>query len=171
MYSAHDAESGRNHGNDGQPPGGETTGTIAKDIPQEGDVPKPDEAGNSGDPSTGRVNAENVQTQQDVGRNNKEVNDNGNNGGGGGGGGLPSYMENRRSRYSKQFSFMMDNLQSNIFVAGQRLNDLTGYSSIEALKREIQNQGTNTMPFDAISLNPSLIASRGSTSRRSSSCP
>ncbi|THC99819.1 hypothetical protein EYZ11_000749 [Aspergillus tanneri] len=34
----------------------------------------------------------------------------------------------------------MDNLQSNIFVAGQRLNDLTGYSGIEALKKEIHSQ-------------------------------
>ncbi|KAJ5199695.1 Mitochondrial distribution and morphology family 33 [Penicillium cf. griseofulvum] len=53
-------------------------------------------------------------------------------------GGLPSYLESRRSKWSKQFSTMMDNVQSNVFVAGQRLNDLTGYSSIEALKNEIQ---------------------------------
>ncbi|OQE32452.1 hypothetical protein PENFLA_c001G04150 [Penicillium flavigenum] len=52
-------------------------------------------------------------------------------------GGLPSYLESRRSKWSKQFSTMMDNLQSNVFVAGQRLNDLTGYSSIEALKNDI----------------------------------
>ncbi|KKY15613.1 putative mitochondrion biogenesis protein [Phaeomoniella chlamydospora] len=32
----------------------------------------------------------------------------------------------------------MDNLQSNIFVASQHINDLTGYSGIEALKREIE---------------------------------
>jgi sensitive to high expression protein 9, mitochondrial len=31
----------------------------------------------------------------------------------------------------------MDNLQSNIFLASQRLNDLTGYSGIEALKQRI----------------------------------
>ncbi|KAJ5656127.1 hypothetical protein N7507_008077 [Penicillium longicatenatum] len=55
-------------------------------------------------------------------------------------GGLPSYLESRRSKLSKQFTGMMDNLQSNVFVAGQRLNDLTGYSGIEALKKEIQNQ-------------------------------
>ncbi len=34
----------------------------------------------------------------------------------------------------------MDQLQSNIFVASQRLNDLTGYSGIEALKRSIEAQ-------------------------------
>ncbi|KAJ6144987.1 hypothetical protein N7470_008882, partial [Penicillium chermesinum] len=50
---------------------------------------------------------------------------------------LPSFLEERRSRISKQFTEMMDNLQGNVFVAGQRLNDLTGYSSIEALKNEI----------------------------------
>ncbi|KAJ5342329.1 hypothetical protein N7541_011453 [Penicillium brevicompactum] len=53
-------------------------------------------------------------------------------------GGLPSYLESRRSKWSKQFDTAMDNLQSNVFVAGQRLNDLTGYSSIEALKNDIQ---------------------------------
>ena len=41
---------------------------------------------------------------------------------------------------------MMDNLQSNVFVAGQRLNDLTGYSSIEALKNDIHFQGTHPNP-------------------------
>ena len=35
----------------------------------------------------------------------------------------------------------MDHLQSNIFIAGQRLNDLTGYSGIEALKQDIEGQG------------------------------
>lgn len=35
----------------------------------------------------------------------------------------------------------MDHLQSNVFIAGQRLNDLTGYSGIEALKKEIEEQG------------------------------
>ncbi|KAL9100259.1 MAG: hypothetical protein Q9163_004335, partial [Psora crenata] len=34
----------------------------------------------------------------------------------------------------------MDHLQSNIFIAGQRLNDLTGYSGIEALKKDIEQQ-------------------------------
>jgi sensitive to high expression protein 9, mitochondrial len=34
----------------------------------------------------------------------------------------------------------MDNVQSNIFTASKRLNDLTGYSGIEALKKSIENQ-------------------------------
>lgn len=60
-------------------------------------------------------------------------------------GSLPSYLENRRSQFAKQFGTMMDNLQSNVFVAGQRLNDLTGYSSIEALKNEIHTQGMQAL--------------------------
>ena len=54
---------------------------------------------------------------------------------------LPSQEEGRRSHISKRFSHVMDHLQSNIFIAGQRLNDLTGYSGIEALKKDIEEQG------------------------------
>ena len=54
---------------------------------------------------------------------------------------LPSQSEHRRSPLSKRASHLMDNLQSNIFIAGQRLNDLTGYSGIETLKQDIENQG------------------------------
>ena len=54
---------------------------------------------------------------------------------------LPSQEEGRRSHISRRFTHLMDHLQSNIFIAGQRLNDLTGYSGIEALKKEIEEQG------------------------------
>lgn len=54
---------------------------------------------------------------------------------------LPSEEESRRSQISRRFTHLMDHLQSNIFIAGQRLNDLTGYSGIEALKRDIEQQG------------------------------
>lgn len=54
---------------------------------------------------------------------------------------LPSEDEGQRSNFSKKFSHLMDNVQSNIFFAGQRLNDLTGYSGIEALKWGIEEQG------------------------------
>lgn len=112
---------------------GETT-AAAKDqdsvttLPQEGDVPKPEDTRR--DVSSSGLNTGNIQEggkESNTGRR---------------GGGLPSYLENRRSRFSKQFSTMMDNVQSNVFVAGQRLNDLTGYSSIEALKNDIHVQGT-----------------------------
>lgn len=58
---------------------------------------------------------------------------------------LPSHEEGRRSHVSKKFSRVMDHLQSNIFIAGKRLNDLTGYSGIEALKTEIQEQGISDL--------------------------
>lgn len=53
---------------------------------------------------------------------------------------LPSQAQSRRTELSKRFSHLMDNVQANIFVASQRLNDLTGYSGIEALKKEIEAQ-------------------------------
>lgn len=58
-------------------------------------------------------------------------------------GDLPSQEESRRSHIAKRFSHVMDHLQSNIFIAGQRLNDLTGYSGIEALKKDIEEQGAS----------------------------
>ena len=60
---------------------------------------------------------------------------------------LPSQEEGRRSHISKRFSHVMDHLQSNIFIAGQRLNDLTGYSGIEALKKDIEQQGRSATHF------------------------
>ena len=58
---------------------------------------------------------------------------------------LPSQEEGRRSQVSKRFSHVMDHLQSNVFIAGQRLNDLTGYSGIEALKKDIEEQGQSDL--------------------------
>ena len=57
---------------------------------------------------------------------------------------LPSQEEGRRSHASKRFDHLMDSVQSNIFIAGQRLNDLTGYSGIEALKKDIEQQGMSS---------------------------
>ena len=54
---------------------------------------------------------------------------------------LPSAQEGRRSQLAKRLSHLMDNMQTNVFIAGQRLNDLTGYTGIEALKKEIEDQG------------------------------
>ena len=63
---------------------------------------------------------------------------------------LPSQEEGRRSHISKRFSHVMDHLQSNIFIAGQRLNDLTGYSGIEALKKDIEQQGPLPIPSQCL---------------------
>ncbi|RDL39959.1 Sensitive to high expression protein 9 [Venustampulla echinocandica] len=50
---------------------------------------------------------------------------------------LPSAEDGRRSALTKRFSHVMDHLQGNLFIASQRINDLTGYSGIEALKSKI----------------------------------
>lgn len=80
-------------------------------------------------PSLGRLRSRTYSTRNDdgAGRARKE---------------LPSHEESRQSLFYKRFSSMMDHAQSNIFIAGQRLNDLTGYSGIEALKKDIEEQGT-----------------------------
>ncbi|KAK4126386.1 hypothetical protein N657DRAFT_643170 [Parathielavia appendiculata] len=48
---------------------------------------------------------------------------------------LPSFSEAHRNPLSARFSTFMDNLQSRAVTATQTLNDLTGYSAIEAIKR------------------------------------
>lgn len=42
---------------------------------------------------------------------------------------------------SRKFSATMDDLQTAMFSAGQKLNEITGYSDIEALKNSIEQQG------------------------------
>lgn len=54
---------------------------------------------------------------------------------------LPSEEESKRSALSKWMVENLDKLQTTIFTAGQTLNDFTGYSSIEKLKRSIEDQG------------------------------
>lgn len=140
-------------------------------LPQEGDVPKDSDVGVEGQKDAS-VAGSNFVMQSSEG--------NGSNGSERKKSRLPSNLENRRSRYSKQFSEMMDNLQSNVFVAGQRLNDLTGYSSIEALKNEIQHQGMSRS-YLHLSFSNSVYfifrsfvltdQNRGPSSYSSSSCP
>lgn len=47
---------------------------------------------------------------------------------------LPSHAEDRRSALSARFSTFMDNLQTRALNATQTINDLTGYTAIEAIK-------------------------------------
>ncbi|KAK4134598.1 hypothetical protein BT67DRAFT_441764 [Trichocladium antarcticum] len=49
---------------------------------------------------------------------------------------LPSFTETHRHPLSVRFSTMMDNLQSRAVTATQTLNDLTGYTAIEAIKHQ-----------------------------------
>ncbi len=83
---------------------------------------------------------------------------------------LPSHIESRRTELSRRFSHLMENVQSNIFVASQRLNDLTGYSGIEALKKEIENQEENVQSTrravkEARTAYSSAVATRSTTQR------
>ncbi|KXX80771.1 Sensitive to high expression protein 9, mitochondrial [Madurella mycetomatis] len=55
---------------------------------------------------------------------------------------LPSFTETHRHPWSARFSTFMDNLQSRALTATQTINDLTGYSAIEAIKsRNSQLEG------------------------------
>ncbi|GAO15984.1 hypothetical protein UVI_02055640 [Ustilaginoidea virens] len=49
---------------------------------------------------------------------------------------LPSVAEGRRSDLNQRFSQVMDNVQARVLTASQTLNDITGYSAIEAIKKE-----------------------------------
>ncbi|KAH8154837.1 uncharacterized protein LAJ45_01368 [Morchella importuna] len=51
---------------------------------------------------------------------------------------LPSQQDLRRSEMAKKFTKAMEDLQIAVFTAGQKLNVLTGYSEIEALKKSIE---------------------------------
>lgn len=53
---------------------------------------------------------------------------------------LPSALEARKAQVTKKLNHVMDNLQKNLFVASQHINDLTGYSAIDSLKRDIITQ-------------------------------
>jgi len=57
---------------------------------------------------------------------------------------LPSHQEQKRWRLSKRFNQIMDDLMPKLALASQRINNYTGtdYSGIEALRKEITEQGT-----------------------------
>jgi sensitive to high expression protein 9 len=56
---------------------------------------------------------------------------------------LPSHQERQRSNFEKRFTALMDELLPKIAVVTQKVNTYTGtdYSGVEALRREIQEQG------------------------------
>jgi sensitive to high expression protein 9 len=57
---------------------------------------------------------------------------------------LPSHRERQRWSLSKRFSEAMDELLPKLAVVTQKVNTYTGtdYSGVEALRREIKEQGT-----------------------------
>ncbi|QLL30688.1 hypothetical protein HG536_0A05030 [Torulaspora globosa] len=56
---------------------------------------------------------------------------------------LPSQRELHRRRWSRKLEFYFDSLQETIFTATRALNDVTGYSSIERLRKSIEIMENN----------------------------
>lgn len=52
---------------------------------------------------------------------------------------LPSQKENRKSDFSKKITLRLESLQETILKATRALNDVTGYSAIEKLKKSIES--------------------------------
>lgn len=83
---------------------------------------------------------------------------------------LPSRTEAHRARLSARFSTIMDNFQTRLLTATQTLNDLTGYSAIEQIKRqnaelEVAHGAAQTRLRDARHNYKSLTMHRASTQR------
>lgn len=55
---------------------------------------------------------------------------------------LPSTLSATRSHLTTRLTTLIDTLQSRLFTASRHLNDLTGYTGIEALKTSIDQQET-----------------------------
>lgn len=74
---------------------------------------------------------------------------------------LPSHQERQRSNIEKRLTALMDELLPKIAVVTQKVNTYTGtdYSGIEALRREIQEQGTLTLGH-SLAKDASLTPSR-----------
>ncbi|SCU88563.1 LAMI_0D10550g1_1 [Lachancea mirantina] len=54
-------------------------------------------------------------------------------------GGLPSERERKRRRWARKLEFYFDSLQETIFTATRALNDVTGYSAIQKLRKSIES--------------------------------
>ncbi|OIW28680.1 hypothetical protein CONLIGDRAFT_632926 [Coniochaeta ligniaria NRRL 30616] len=83
---------------------------------------------------------------------------------------LPSTHESARSQLQARFSTFMDTLQTRFMTASQTLNDLTGYSAIESIKRanerlETDLAGAQLRLRDARSNYKTLNNLRASTQR------
>lgn len=83
---------------------------------------------------------------------------------------LPSDFSQRYSQMRKQFTHFMDNFQTHVFTASKRLNDLTGYSGIESLKKEIEYLETEVQALrkavkESRNIYSEAIATRSTTQR------
>lgn len=56
---------------------------------------------------------------------------------------LPSQREVHRQKWARKLEFYLDSLQETIFTATRALNDVTGYSSIQRLRKSIELMETN----------------------------
>ncbi|KAF3915174.1 hypothetical protein ABW20_dc0105379 [Dactylellina cionopaga] len=81
---------------------------------------------------------------------------------------LPSAKEEKRSSLAKNVSSRLDHMQAVIFTAGQKINDLTGYSGIEALKKDIDAQESNLLTAKAL-VQEAKVAYKAAIARRSDS--
>lgn len=83
---------------------------------------------------------------------------------------LPSQLRTQYSNVRQNFNSFMDNFQTHVFTASKRLNDLTGYSSIERLKRDIEDQehavrAARQLVKDSRSAYSTAIETRSATQR------
>ncbi|KAI0117687.1 Mdm33 family-domain-containing protein [Nemania sp. FL0031] len=83
---------------------------------------------------------------------------------------LPSAQNSRRSALNQSLSSFMDRAQTKLFAASQRINDLTGYSSIESLKSQIsalesQLHSAQTHLTSARSAYKTAVSDRSTTQR------
>ncbi|KAI1825988.1 Mdm33 family-domain-containing protein [Xylaria intraflava] len=83
---------------------------------------------------------------------------------------LPSALNSQRSALNQSLSAFMDRAQTTLFTASQRINDLTGYSSIESLKTQISTlesglRTAQTTLTDARSAYKNAVSDRSSTQR------
>lgn len=83
---------------------------------------------------------------------------------------LPSQLRTQYSNVRHNFNSFMDNFQTHVFTASKRLNDLTGYSSIERLKRDIEEQehavrAARQLVRDSRSAYSAAIETRSATQR------
>jgi sensitive to high expression protein 9 len=63
---------------------------------------------------------------------------------------LPSHRERQRWDFSKRFSEIMDEVLPKLALVTQKVNTYTGtdYSGVEALRREIKEQGTSVVLYE-----------------------
>ncbi|KAI0010948.1 Mdm33 family-domain-containing protein [Xylariaceae sp. FL0662B] len=79
---------------------------------------------------------------------------------------LPSTQNSQRSQLNRSLSSFMDRAQTTLFTASQRLNDLTGYSGIERLKRQVSGVEAELASAQG-SLHGARQAYKGAVSERS----